>query len=235
VTPEPLYQKVKRHILERIAASALVEGAQVPSENELTRELGVSRMTAHRALRELTAEGVLRRVQGAGTFVAASKPESALFEVRNIAEEIAARGGEHSAEVLQIEAVRATAEEAVALEIKAGMRLFHSVILHREDGLPVQIEDRHVSPAFAPNYRRQDFTRATPKEYLMGLRVPDAVEHAVEAILPDRRQQKLLAIPAGEPCLLLTRRTWCQGTVVSRARLLHPGRRYRLAGRQAFR
>jgi GntR family histidine utilization transcriptional repressor len=69
----------------------------------------------------------------------------------------------------------------------------------------------------------------------MALSVPDAVEHAVEAILPDRRQQKLLDIAADEPCLLLTRRTWCLGQVVSRARLLHPGRRYRLAGRQAFR
>ena len=107
--PEPLYRQVKRHILERIAARALIEGAQVPSENELTRELGISRMTAHRALRELTAEGVLRRVRGAGTFVAAAKPESALFEVRNIAEEIAARGGRHSAEVLQLNAERVMA------------------------------------------------------------------------------------------------------------------------------
>ena len=76
MTPEPLYRKVKRHILERIAARALAAGAQVPSENELTRELGVSRMTAHRALRELTAEGVLRRVQGAGTFVADTEPDA---------------------------------------------------------------------------------------------------------------------------------------------------------------
>ena len=235
MTPEPLYRKVKRHILERIAARALVEGAQIPSENELTRELGVSRMTAHRALRELTADGVLRRVQGAGTFVAAAKPESALFAVRNIAEEIAARGGRHSAEVLHLGATRATTEEALALEIKPGARLFHSLLLHRENGLPVQIEDRHVSPAFAPNYLKQDFTRATPNQYLMALRAPDAVEHAVEAILPDRRQQKLLDIAADEPCLLLTRRTWCQGQVVSRARLLHPGRRYRLAGHQEFR
>ena len=235
MTPEPLYRQVKRHILERIAGHGLVEGAQVPSENELTRELGVSRMTAHRALRELTAEGVLRRVQGAGTFVAAAKPESALFDVRNIAEEIAARGGRHSAEVLQLSLERATSEAAMALEVKPGARLFHSLLLHRENGLPVQIEDRHVSPAFAPNYLKQDFTRATPNQYLMALQAPDAVEHAVEAILPDRRQQKLLEIAADEPCLLLTRRTWCQGQIVSRARLLHPGRRYRLVGRQEFR
>ncbi len=235
MTPEPLYRKVKRHILERIAARALVEGAQVPSENELTRELGVSRMTAHRALRELTAEGVLRRVQGAGSFVAAAKPESALFDVRNIAEEIAARGGRYSVDVLLLAANWATAEVAIAFAVKPGARLFHSLLLHRENDMPVQIEDRHVSPSFAPNYLKQDFSRATPNQYLMALRAPDIVEHAVEALLPDRRQQKLLAIPADEPCLVLTRRIWCQGQIVSRARLVHPGSRYRLAGRQTFR
>lgn len=229
---EPLYRQVKRHILARIADGALAEGAQVPSENELTRALGVSRMTAHRALRELTSEGVLRRVQGAGSFVAAARPESALFEVRNIAEEIAARGARHSAEVLSLEAVRAGSEEGAAFAIKSGARLFHSLVLHREDGVPIQIEDRLVSPAFAPAYLKQDFTRTTPNQYLMSLQAPDAVEHLVEAVLPDRRQQKLLGIAGDEPCLLMTRRTWCKGQVVSRALLL--GRRYRLAGRQEF-
>jgi GntR family histidine utilization transcriptional repressor len=232
---EPLYRRVKRHILEHIGSGELAEGAQVPSENELTRTLGVSRMTAHRALRELTHEGVLRRVRGAGSFVAGLKPESALFEIRNIAEEIAARGGRHSADVLLLTSEKASAEAAVAFDIKPGARLFHSLLLHRENGQPIQLEDRLVSPAFAPAYLKQNFTAATPHQYLMGLRLPDAVEHAVEAILPDRRIQKLLDLGPHEPCLLLLRRTWCAGEVVTRARLVYPGRRYRLAGRQAFR
>ena len=230
---EPLYRRVKRHILEHIGSGELAEGAQVPSENELTRTLGVSRMTAHRALRELTHEGVLRRVRGAGSYVAGLKPESALFEIRNIAEEIAARGGKHSADVLLLTSEKASGEAAAAFDIKPGARLFHSLLLHRENGQPIQLEDRLVSPAFAPAYLKQDFSRTTPNKYLMGLQAPDAVEHLVEAVLPDRRQQKLLGIAADEPCLLMTRRTWCQGQAVSRALLL--GRRYRLAGRQEFR
>ena len=232
---EPLYRRVKRHILERIGSGALGEGAQVPSENELTRTLGVSRMTAHRALRELTAEGVIRRVRGAGSFVAAAKPESALFEIRNIAVEVAARGGRHSCDVLLLAAEKAGAEAATAFGLRPGAKLFHSLLVHRENGQPIQIEDRLVSPAFAPLYLKQDFSRATPNQYLMGLRRPDAVEHVVEAILPERRLQKLLGIGAGEPCLMLLRRTWCAGQVVTRARLVHPARRYRLAGRQEFR
>jgi DNA-binding GntR family transcriptional regulator len=45
-------------------------------------------MTINRALRELTDEGLLVRLQGVGTFVAEPKGQSALFEVRSIADEI---------------------------------------------------------------------------------------------------------------------------------------------------
>ncbi len=230
----PLYRKVKAFVLDRIAAGDWSEGDQVPSENELTRELEVSRMTAHRALRELTAEGVLRRVQGIGTFVAAAKPQSALLEIRNIAEEIAARGHRHRAHVVHLRRERATREVARALEMPPGAAVFHSVIVHHENGLPVQVEDRHVNPAFARFYLRQNFTRATPYAYLTGLGPLDAAEHVIEAVLPDPPLQRMLRIPAGEPCLLLTRRTWSNGLVVSRARLTHPGSRYRLAGQQEY-
>lgn len=230
----PRYQQVKSLILEGIAAGRLAEGDQVPSENVLTREFGVSRMTAHRALRELTAEGVLRRVQGIGTFVAAQKPRSALLEICNIAEEIAARGHKHHALVALLRRERATGALARALELPSGSACYHSVLVHHENGVPVQLEDRHVNPAFAPHYLAQDFSRTTPYAYLTALGPLDAAEHVIEAILPDPAVQRLLRIGGNEPCLLLTRRTWSNGLVVSRARLIHPGSRYQLAGRQDF-
>jgi GntR family histidine utilization transcriptional repressor len=230
----PLYQQVKEHILDRIARGLLGAGDAVPSENALTRDLGVSRMTANRALRELTAEGLLRRVQGIGTFVAAAKPQSELLEIRNIAAEIAARGHRHTAVVHRLRRERADAATADALEVAKGAAVFHSIIVHREADVPVQIEERHVNPAFAPGYLQQDFARTTPYEYLTGLGPLDAAEHVIEAILPDPQCQRLLQIRANEPCLLLTRRTWSNGIVVSRARLTHPGSRYRLAGRQDY-
>ena len=66
---QPLYAKVKDHILENIRSGAWEAGRRVPSENELVESFGISRMTANRALRELTAEGFLSRVPGVGTFV----------------------------------------------------------------------------------------------------------------------------------------------------------------------
>ncbi len=230
----PLYQQVKNLILERIARGALVEGDTVPSENALTRDLGVSRMTAHRALRELTADGILRRVQGVGSFVAAPKPQSELLAIRSIADEIAARGHRHSAAVQLLRRERADEGVAMALELPKGNAVYHSVIVHCENDASVQVEDRHVNPAFASDYLAQDFTRTTPYEYLTALGPLDAAEHVIEAVLPDPQIQRLLRIRGNEPCLLLTRRTWSNGLVVSRARLTYPGASYRLAGRQEY-
>ncbi len=227
----PLYQQVKDYIVGRILAGDWAEGERVPSENELTREQDVSRMTVHRALRELTAEGWLERTQGAGTFVAQAKPQSEILSIRNIAEEIRDRGHEHSAEVHLLRRERALALEAKLLGLQRGEPLFHSLILHRENGLPVQLEDRYVNPAAAPDYLAQDFTKITPYQYLTQTAPISEAEHVVMAVLPAPEECELLAMKPGTPCLLLRRHTWSGELPVTWALLLHPGDRYRLGGR----
>jgi GntR family histidine utilization transcriptional repressor len=63
----PLYAGVKQVILDRIQSGEWPPKYRVPSENELVVELGVSKMTANRALRELANEGELVRIQGVGS------------------------------------------------------------------------------------------------------------------------------------------------------------------------
>ncbi len=106
--PRPLYQQVKDSIIERINSGEWPPDIKIPSENELVESLKVSRMTIHRALRELTTEGKLVRLQGVGTFVAQPKPRSALFEIQSIADEIESRGGVHSSKVHLMEDVKVT-------------------------------------------------------------------------------------------------------------------------------
>ncbi|WP_303980638.1 histidine utilization repressor [Dongia mobilis] len=229
----PHYQRVKRMIADRIKAGTWNPGDRISSEAELVKALGVSRMTINRALRELTIEGTLTRVQGVGTFVAMAKPQAALFEVRNIAEEIAERGHQHRAEVLTLKAEPAPDDIAATFGLKPGSRVFHSVLLHRENELPVQLEDRYVDPRHAADYLQQDFTRQTPYVYLTAIAPISEAEHIIEAVLPSTSERKLLKIDAHEPCLQLTRRTWSAGKPVSHVRLIYPGSRYRLSGRIA--
>ncbi len=227
----PLYKKIKDHILARIASGEWQPSARVPSENELVKTFDVSRMTTNRALRELTAEGYLERVAGVGTFVAELKAQSHPLEIHNIAEEIRARGHEYSAAVLKIEEVDAQKDIAQSLNIALGQAVFHSVIVHKEQNIPIQMEDRYVNKAIAPNYGGQDFTVITPYDYLMEIAPLQKAEHVVTAIMPSDEIRHELQMAANEPCLLIKRRTWTNGQVAASARLYHPGSRYELSGR----
>jgi len=227
----PLYAGVKQVILDRIHSGEWPPKYRVPSENELVVELGVSKMTANRALRELANEGELVRIQGVGSFVAERKGYSALFEVRNIAEEIAERGHVHEASVVVLARETASPEVADALELPIGAAVFHSLIVHSENGVPVQIEDRFVHPEAAPEYLDQDFSTLTPNAYLTAAAPLSGSEHVVEAAMPQAWECKLLTIMKTEPCLTIRRRTWSAKQVVSTARLVYPGHRYRLEAR----
>ena len=229
-TPQPIYAKVKLAIQHKIASGQWLPNQRVPSEAELVQALGISRMTVNRALRELTAEGILTRQQGLGTFVAQKKAHSALFEVHNIAEEVAARGGVYHAEQLQLEKGRASVEEAMALGVRTGHPIFRSVLLHGENNLPIQIEERVVNASMAPDYDQQDFTRITPYVYLMQVAPMTEGEHLVEAVLASELECQRLQINATEPCLQIRRRTWSGEHIVTTARLLHPGSRFQLFG-----
>jgi len=223
------YLQVKDFILERIAGGTLRAGERVPSENELTRTLTVSRMTANRALRELAADGVLVRVAGVGTFVAEQRVHAHPLEVRNIADEIRARGHEYRVKVLALDSVSASRELAERCGVKPGAQLDYSLLTHFEDAAPLQVEERYVNPQVAPGYLRNDFSRTTPHEFLIRVAPLQRAEHIVRALVPERRIRRLLRLEAGEACLLIMRRTFSHGRIASVADLYHPGSRYELA------
>jgi GntR family histidine utilization transcriptional repressor len=223
------YLQVKDFILERIAGGALRAGERVPSENELTRTLTVSRMTANRALRELAADGVLVRVAGVGTFVAEQRVHAHPLEVRNIADEIRARGHEYRVKVLALDSLSASRELAERCGVKPGAQLDYSLLTHFEDAAPLQVEERYVNPQVAPGYLRNDFSRTTPHEFLIRVAPLQRAEHIVRALVPERRIRRLLRLEAGEACLLIMRRTFSHGRIASVADLYHPGSRYELA------
>ena len=230
-TPAPFYQKVKQAISKKIGAGEWRPHDRIPSEAELVAQFGFSRMTINRALRELTDDGLLVRLQGVGTFVAEPKGQSALFEIRSIADEIAARHHQHRCLVLKLEQINADFNLATALGVEEGAAVFRSVMLHFENDIPVQIEDRCVNTAAAPHYLAQDFASTTPHAYLSLVAPLTEGEHIVEAVQATPEERLLLQIDDSEPCLLIHRRTWSTQHIVSHARLLFPGSRYRLQGR----
>jgi GntR family transcriptional regulator, histidine utilization repressor len=226
----PLYERIKNLILTQIGSGGWAPAQRIPSENDLVRLVGASRMTVNRAVRELTDAGYLFRVQGVGTFVADRRAQGHPLAIRNIADEILARGHQHTARVMTLERCTASAELAARFNLRQGHELFHSRLVHLENGLPIQLEDRHVNPAVAPGYLEQDFTTQTPNAYLMQVAPLQSVEHIVQASRTDAATAQLLQMDATEPCLVLRRRTWTQGAVATAVTLSHPASRFELQG-----
>jgi len=225
------YSRVKQSIKAELSQGRWPAGALMPSEAELVARFGVSRMTVNRALRELQSEGLIDRVQGVGTFAAQVQRVLSTLTIRDLQEEIEARGHRHHAAVHVKRREEAPPALAQQLGLLAGAPVFHTLIVHHDNGVPLQCEDRYVSPAAAPDYLKVDFEAKTPTRYLLEL-VPDWEAHyTLEASKPSEEDARLLGIPRTEPCLVIVRRTVSRGIPITIARLVHPGTRYQLEGR----
>ena len=226
----PAYKRIKEHIENLVRSGRLKVGDAIPPESALTEQFKVSRMTANRALRELTDEGVLVRVQGSGTFVAQQKYQSTLVVILGITEEIISRGHVHRCEKILLKTIKADAKLAAEFELKPGAELFHSVLLHLENDVPIQIEDRFVNPAMAPDYLNLDFSKTTANEYLMQVAPLYGVNYVIDARNPPRDIAERLHVNEHQPCLVLYRKTFSRKKVASIVTLWHPANRYQFRG-----
>ncbi len=231
---QPRFVAIKSALVDDIEQGRLSPGDQVESENQLAQRFEVSRMTARRALTELVTEGILARTQGVGTFVADSRPMSSMLTIKGIKDEILARGHDYQCRVLTKEQRTATASESRWLGVSENTVVYFTSIIHFENGLPVQLENRWVNPHWAPDYLAQDFTSMTPNHYLNKVAPLTEADHVVSAVTPDDETSQQLQIPVSSPCLQINRRTFSARGIVSVATLTHPGNRYRLGGHLDF-
>lgn len=230
----PKFESIVHFARRRIRSGSWLPGDRAPSENELSEQFRVSRMTARRALDRLAQAGDIVRRRGAGSFIADDSVRSSFLVIRSIADEIGDTGQCYSSRVLKLAAVECDAEVAAALELARAAIVYHSLIVHLANDEAVQLEYRYVRPDAAPEYLEADLSAETPNHYLQ--RVCPLVESRqdITAILPKARQSQLLGICRSEPCLLITRITSARRGLVSYARILAPSSRYRLSGRLHF-
>ncbi|WP_020201171.1 MULTISPECIES: histidine utilization repressor [Cupriavidus] len=228
--PAAAYAHIKNYLKEGLSAGRWPPGTLMPSESELVTQFGVSRMTANRAVRELQAEGLVERVQGVGTFASQPYRASSTLTIRDLHDEITERGHKHRSDVHLARAETVSEALAPRIGLPVGSQVFHTLIVHSENGVPLLCEDRYVNPARAPDYLGVDFTRTTPTNYLLAVAPLWEAQYSIEAQLPTAEEARLLGIKASEPCLIVVRRTESQGSPITLARLVHPGSRYTIEG-----
>lgn len=230
----PAYRRIQLMITTQLESGDLKAGDPIPSENEFVNALGISRMTVNRAMRELSNEGLLKRTRGIGTFVAEEKFPGDFMSVHNIADEIKQRGHSHSQKLLKLEKINKEDDhefwDSGQIPPEMGETAFHSVIVHFDDGVPFQIEERFVNDRIAPRYLEQNFENLPPDSYLNSLISVTHGIHKIDAILPNKDQHEILEIDSTEPCLRIERFSYSEEELVSAACLLHPGFRIVLEG-----
>jgi GntR family histidine utilization transcriptional repressor len=170
--------------------------------------------------------------QQVGTFVAPPRPQSTLIEISSIATAIRARGGVHKAEVLTLERMeRPNPALLAAFELGSAKPVEHSVVIHFENGLPVQLEERYVNPELVSGYLDQDITSITTYDYLQGATPLTEVEHLISARLAGADKAAILRIQPGDCCLELFRKTWTGPVVATVNTFTYVGNRYTLGSR----
>jgi GntR family transcriptional regulator len=132
----PLYIQVREEIARYLAEGRWQPGASLPSEQELARELGVSQGTVRKALDSLTADHVLVRRQGRGTFVAEFEESRILFQFFRLYPDSGDRLFPTS-RVLSRSTDRAAARERAALALDVGAKVLRIERVRFHDGRPM--------------------------------------------------------------------------------------------------
>lgn len=136
---KPLYLQVKESLVRRLIDGSWQPGQLIPSEMELAREVGVSQGTIRKALDVMTAESLLVRRQGRGTFVAEPEEGRLLFRYFRMASDDGVRAFPES-QILHAGASRASAEEAAQLDIESGAAVWRIERIRSLAGLPRIVE-----------------------------------------------------------------------------------------------
>jgi len=210
--PLPMYYQLKELIREKIIAGEWQPGDLIPSERELSEQHDISRMTARQALTELTNEGLLRRVQGKGTYVAEPKIEQRLTRLTGFTEDMHARGVQSEGHILQLEAVAAPTLILRALQITPDQPVVLLERLRFAENEAIALETCYLHFNYVQRLLQEDFAGISLYDLLTekyGI-TPTRAEQQVGADLCSHREQKLLNLTEGAPVLRNRRVTFDQ-------------------------
>lgn len=227
--PLPKYVQLRDLLLERIASTGLGVDAMVPSERELSALYGLSRMTVRQTLDLLVAEGRLYRVPGKGTFVARPKIEMSLV-LASFSEDMRARGYEPGARELIRQVIPASGHTSRMLDIDPGTLVHHIERMRTADDEPMAVERSNIPAELVPGLEKFDLAERSLYEVLENEYdiLLDSGEQTIEAGICDSADSRLLGLPAGNPVLVMQRRSFARGQCVELALSTYRADRYQL-------
>lgn len=228
----PAYAQIEERLVEAVTSGALAPGDRLPPERELSRQLGVSRMTLRQALDSLERQGLVHRAVGrrGGTFVSEPKIERNLGEVAGLTQQLRRQGHRAGARVLSAQTAEAGSHAADALAVAEGSAVFEVVRVRLSDDEPLALErslfpaDRFPGLLAAP--LDGSLYELLEQRYDAG---PARTVERLEPVIAGAFEADHLAVKQGAPLLLVERTAFdSDGVPVEWARDLFRGDRTRV-------
>jgi GntR family transcriptional regulator len=206
-TPWPKYHHLYLVLRQRIREGAFAQDGGFPTEQELTRDFGVSRITVRKALERLEREGAIDRQRGRGTFVTSRAPDALVSaSLSGSIENLVAMGLRTQVEVVSFDYLPAPASVAAQMDLAPGAEVQRVVRIRRYEGRPFSHLTTHVPADIGRAYTEADM-RETPLLLLLeraGVSIASG-EQTITARLAEPEVARLLQIEPGEALLGITR------------------------------
>ena len=208
----------------------LVVGDAIPSERQLSLDLGVSRLTVRAALDELVREGHLVRRRGAGTFVSEPKIAQELT-MSSFTDDIRGRGMTPSSRTLELRVVPAGARLGRVLHVSPSEPVVVAQRLRLADRETMAIETLHVRESLIPGLSKSDLDEGSFYELLRdryGIVIVGG-HQTIEPTVTNEEESSALGLPLHSPAFLFERVTRSEdGEIVEFVSSIYRGDRYRL-------
>lgn len=155
-SPMPLYLQIAHSIREMVLEGKYPVNSQVPTEEEIAKQYGVSRMTARNAVTQLVNEGLVYRVHGKGAFVSATRLERNLNRLSGFYEDMVELGLQPSAKVLSLNKRSPNQKEQHALSLRPNQSVFELTRIRYLNHTPVGVQTAIIPERILPNLEELD-------------------------------------------------------------------------------
>ncbi len=205
-------------------------GSAIPSERQLSADLGVSRLTVRAALDDLVREGHLVRRRGSGTFVAEPKIAQQLT-MTSFTDDMRKRGMRPGSRTLSLEVTMAGAYLGRCLYVSPSERIVVARRLRMADSETMAIETLHVRESLVPGLTAADLEGTSFYELLesrYGIEIVGGIQ-TIEPTVTNEDDSAALGVPIHSPAFQFERTTRAEsGDIVEFVRSVYRGDRYRL-------
>lgn len=201
----PKYRQLLQLLRQQILSGQFAPGAQLPTEEELVQQYGLSRGTVRKAIEQLSAEGFVYTEQGSGTYVSATHPNAVPFHFADCTFDTRV-----TYQVITQEVIPAAMAVAERLSLPLGEPVIHIRRLRLENGVVVGYSERFVPQSFSPDLLDENLTQQSIHDLLVArseLPLLRAVIE-IEAHMLDEADAALLGVPSATPAMVVSRTTY---------------------------